>query len=548
MSFNVIDSTGESWEPLTKPRILPQLTKPDFARLIPANDGAKRAFHDVATLIQGTPTSYSHWRKFIYISSSKETISQASSLSSEPSGAETSPDEVFTGHFRLNLSIPPEDLLHGWALGSGRSGAGHLGVDLLLTIRRNQDKVRGRHARLKLHDQSRMLIIQPGPGKRVWLNGQQVSEQGRVLGTLSSGLTIGNLTYTLELIPGDAATFHQRYEETMRLAGITPSARIANIDPTSSEKFFTFHGYQMQTPQALGTFGVVSGCVHLNSGEVYAVKRVKRTQDTFNLVGDEISVLQRLGKHVSMPQAQFRSTNCVQPHICVLVEVIYSDGDDASMGKTKVNDVYMIMTPWAPDTFKSLLQPSVSEETRLRAYHQGAQGLRHIHSLKVIHRDIKLENLLVSRLDPLKVAVADFGQATFESNSNNHMVGTISYLPPEIVLLKRGQNQNARDPSLCWSTASDVYSYGVVGFELIYGRFKRPRHGIDENVHGILLGRLSSSQTAINAILRSMLSWHSHSRPTIANVLLNPFWPEPETASNPSKRGFQDVEQSQEPF
>ncbi|KAL2427652.1 hypothetical protein ABEF91_002867 [Exophiala dermatitidis] len=334
-------------------------------------------------------------------------------------------------------------------------------------------------------------------------------------------------------MPGDTATFHQRYEEAMRLSGITPGARIANIDPISSSNFFDFRGYQIQTPQAFGAYGVVSGCVHLNSGEVYAVKRVKRTQDTFAQVGDEISVLQRLGKH---------------PHICVLVEVIYSDGDDSSMGKTKVNDVYMIMTPWAPETFRNLLQPSVSEETRLRAYHQGAQGLRHIHSHKVIHRDIKLENLLVSRLDPLKVGIADFGHATFESNSENHMVGTISYLPPEIVLLKRGQNQNPRDPSLCWSTASDVYSYGVVGFELIYGPFKRPRHGIDENVHASLLGSLSNSHTAISAILRSMLSWHAHLRPTIANVLLNPFWPEPETASNPSKRGFQDVEQSQEPF
>lgn len=109
---------------------------------------------------------------------------------------------------------------------------------------------------------------------------------------------------------------------------------------------------------------------------------------------------------------------------------------------------------------------------------QLAEALRHCHSKHVIHRDIKPENLLVGRDGALKIA--DFGwsvhsragsgnddpnggssnSASASSSSSSRrktLCGTLDYLPPEMVA------GEAHDRGV------DVWSLGVLAFELLYG-------------------------------------------------------------------------------
>lgn len=87
-------------------------------------------------------------------------------------------------------------------------------------------------------------------------------------------------------------------------------------------------------------------------------------------------------------------------------------------------------------------------------------ALDYAHSRGVIHRDIKPSNILVSREDwPL---LADFGIAKMIDDSQEltpvgHVVGTASYMPPEVT---RGQPVDAR---------GDIYSIGVVLYEMLTG-------------------------------------------------------------------------------
>ncbi|CAD8143968.1 unnamed protein product [Paramecium octaurelia] len=95
-------------------------------------------------------------------------------------------------------------------------------------------------------------------------------------------------------------------------------------------------------------------------------------------------------------------------------------------------------------------------------FKQLLKALKHLHSLNILHRDIKLDNIMFKTKGDIKsLKLIDFGFATFLSDNKNmeFRCGTPGYVAPEIYQQSNPYNQ------LC-----DIYSLGAVIHILATGK------------------------------------------------------------------------------
>ncbi|XP_049491651.1 cyclin-dependent kinase 3 isoform X2 [Panthera uncia] len=190
-----------------------------------------------------------------------------------------------------------------------------------------------------------------------------------------------------------------------------------------------------------GTYGVVYKAKNKETGQLVALKKIRLDLETEGVPSTairEISLLKEL-KH---------------PNIVRLLDVVHSE-----------KKLYLVFEFLSQDLKKYMDSTPASELPLhlVKSYlFQLLQGVSFCHSHRVIHRDLKPQNLLINELGAIKLA--DFGLARafgVPLRTYTHEVVTLWYRAPEILL-----------GSKFYSTAVDVWSIGCIFAEMV----KRDRH------------------------------------------------------------------------
>lgn len=193
--------------------------------------------------------------------------------------------------------------------------------------------------------------------------------------------------------------------------------------------------YQKQEKLGEGTYGVVYKAIDKRTGDVVALKRIRLEQEEEGIPATsirEISILKELH----------------HPNIVDLREVINSQGKLTLVFEYLDKDLKKFL-----DSQRSPLQPNL-----IQSYaYQILCGLCYCHCHRIIHRDMKPQNLLLNRQGLIKLC--DFGLArafTIPLRNYTHEVVTLWYRAPEILL-----------GSQLYSLPVDIWSTGCIIAEMI---------------------------------------------------------------------------------
>lgn len=173
---------------------------------------------------------------------------------------------------------------------------------------------------------------------------------------------------------------------------------------------------------------------------------------------------------------------------------IYDVGEEDSI-------YYIVMEYVKGQTLKQYIQQHspVPIEDVLDIMQQLTSAISHAHQNHIIHRDIKPQNILIDQNGNVKIT--DFGIAMALSATSitqtNSVLGSVHYLSPEQA---RGGVANHK---------SDIYSLGIVMFELLTGRL--PFSG--ESAVSIALKHLQSETPSVRR-------WNPQIPQSVENVVL----------------------------
>ena len=213
-------------------------------------------------------------------------------------------------------------------------------------------------------------------------------------------------------------------------------------------------GYEIQELKGRGRFASVWSAIK-PEGNPVAIKVYKNGSDNERYYQNEVKILSNIkniagssdkkNKLITFLNTNIHINYCADLtpnlHPYLVFELQQSSASDL----VKYNIKNFHITP--PAVVKKILKDVF-------------KGLKYLHSVGIIHTDIKPGNILLNQFPPtinaenISAVLGDLGSAMFADNIHTHTVGTVQYNSPEVFI------------DMPVLPASDIWSACVTGYEL----------------------------------------------------------------------------------
>ncbi|XP_014276090.1 serine/threonine-protein kinase mig-15 isoform X1 [Halyomorpha halys] len=193
-----------------------------------------------------------------------------------------------------------------------------------------------------------------------------------------------------------------------------------------------------------GTYGQVYKGRHTKTGQLAAIKVMDVTEDEEEEIKLEINVLKKYSNHRNI--------------------ATYYGAFIKKSAPGKDDQLWLVMeycgAGSVTDLVKSTKGQSLKEEWIAYICREILRGLSYLHSNKVIHRDIKGQNVLLT--DNAEVKLVDFGvsaQLDRTIGRRNTFIGTPYWMAPEVIACDE-------NPDATYDNRSDLWSLGITALEM----------------------------------------------------------------------------------
>ncbi|OQS02289.1 EF hand containing protein [Thraustotheca clavata] len=166
---------------------------------------------------------------------------------------------------------------------------------------------------------------------------------------------------------------------------------------------------------------------------------------------------------------------------------------------------------------------ALSEKSVRHIVVQLLQAIEACHAKNIVHRDIKLDNILITDIDgdKLTVQLADFGLSTNAQHPLSRCCGTPSYMAPEMLY-----SEESNSPS--YNLSVDIWSFGIAICSLLTGVFPTEPN-FDKIIYSLLTDDSEYSpqfdEISLEAkiFILSMLQLNPANRATIKTLSIHPW-------------------------
>lgn len=312
-------------------------------------------------------------------------------------------------------------------------------------------------------------------------------------------LRVGQIVFVLSMdsnISGDEGWWTGKIGDRV---GIFPSNFVTNEDPAVlNVQPVEIKFEELSLKEVIGVGGFSRVHRAFLNGEEVAVKASRQDED-INEARENVLQEAKLFWSLKHPNIVTLRGVCLEPPIlCLVMEYARGGSLNRILAGRKIPP--NVLVDWAV---------------------QIARGMKYLHCeapISVIHRDLKSSNVLISEpvsSEDLKnkvLKITDFGLAR-EAYKTERMsaAGTYAWMPPEVI----------RDAT--YSKASDVWSYGVLLWELLTG--ETPYKGFDSLsvAYGVAVNTLAlpipkTCPEAWGKLMKSCWELDPHRRPSFRDI------------------------------